>query len=37
MDPTMLVAAIEEGGISFILLSVMIVVVFIAFLFTMAR
>lgn len=37
MDPVTLVAAIEEGGVSFILLSVMIVVVFITFLITMAR
>lgn len=37
MDPMTIVAAIEEGGMSFILLTVMMVVVFVIFLITMAR
>ncbi len=32
-----IVAAVEEGGVSFILFTAMVVVVFIAFLVTMAR
>lgn len=37
MDPMTIVAAIEEGGLSFILFTAMIVVIFVVFLVTMAR
>ena len=37
MDPITLVAAIEEGGPSFILFVVMVAVIFVAFFVTMAR
>jgi len=37
MDVMTVVAAIEEGGLSFILFTAMVVVVFVAFLITMAR
>ncbi len=37
MDPVAVVAAIEEGGHSFILFTVMVVAVFVAMLFTIAR
>ena len=37
VDVMALVAAVEEGGLSFILFTGMVVVVFITFLITMAR
>lgn len=37
MDVMTVVAAIEEGGLSFIYFTVMVVAIFIAFLVTMAR
>ena len=37
MDLIPVVAAIEEGGLSFILFSVMVVAIFITFLFTIAK
>lgn len=37
MDVMTLVAAIEEGGLSFILFTAMVIVVFITFLIVMAR
>lgn len=37
MDVTPVVAAIEEGGLSFILFGAMVVAVFVIFLFTMAK
>lgn len=37
MDLVPVVAAIEEGGLSFILFTVMVVAIFIALLFTIAR
>lgn len=37
MDVTTIVLAIEEGGLSFILFALMLIVVFVVFLITMAR
>lgn len=37
MDLMTVVAAIEEGGLSFILFTAMVLVIFVAFLVTMAR
>ena len=37
MDPGLVIAAIEEGGLSFILFTVMMVVIFVVMLFTIAR
>lgn len=37
MDVMTVVAAIEEGGLSFILFTAMVLVIFVAFLVTMAR
>jgi hypothetical protein len=37
MDLGFVIAAIEEGGLSFILFTVMVVVIFIAMLITIAR
>ena len=37
MDVGVVIAAIEEGGLSFIWFTVMVVVIFIAMLFTIAR
>lgn len=37
MDPITVVAAIEEGGPSFILFTVMVVAIIVAFFVTMAR
>lgn len=37
MDVTPIIAAVEEGGLSWILFTAMIVVVFVTFLITMAR
>jgi hypothetical protein len=37
VDPGVVIAAIEEGGLSFILFTVMMVVIFVVMLFTIAR
>ncbi len=37
MDPGVVIAAIEEGGLSFILFAAMVVVIFVVMLFTIAR
>jgi hypothetical protein len=37
VDPGLVIAAIEEGGLSFILFTVMMVVIFVVMLFTIAR
>jgi hypothetical protein len=37
MDPGIIVAGIEEGGLSFILFSVMVLIVFAALFFTIPR
>jgi hypothetical protein len=37
MDLGFVIAAIEEGGLSFILFTVMVVVIFVAMLITIAR
>lgn len=37
MDVTAIVLAIEEGGLSFILFALMLVVIFVVFLISMAR
>jgi hypothetical protein len=37
VDPGLVIAAVEEGGLSFILFTVMMVVIFVVMLFTIAR